>query len=356
MEAANAKAPPVETKPPAIKPPAKMPPKPVAPPARQAPVSRLSMVTRGRVAAPPRITIYGPEGIGKSTTAAHAPSPIWCDADDGTANLDVSRYKFRDDAGGHVPHSYEEINDMVADLTTNDHPYKTLVLDTADRIESLMHKWQLERDSKPGPLNKSGQKYISMESYGFGKGPLIALEEWRAFCLRLDRLRYARGMTIIILAHQQIRLFKNPDGEDFDRYSLRIDPKAGGFLREWCDVTAFAAFEDASGKLDGERAAKGVSTGRRLMRFERTAAYDAKTRIALPAEIEIDPEDPWGPFAEALKEGSEADAPKLREWIAAELSRLADDELTAKVTVYLEGITDDTASLTRCLMNLRNRK
>jgi hypothetical protein len=308
------------------------------------------------MATPPRITIYGPEGFGKSTLAAHAPSPIWCDADDGTANLDVSRYQFRDGLGGHVPQTYEEINEMISDLTVNEHPFKTLVLDTADRIESLMHKWQLERDSKPGPLNKGGSKLISMESYGFGKGPIIALEEWRAFCSRLDRLRYTRGMMIIILAHQQIRLFKNPDGEDFDRYSLRIDPKAGGFLREWCEVTAFGAFEDSAGKLQGERAAKGVSTGRRLLRFERTAAYDAKTRIALPAEVEVNAEDPWGPFAEALREGSEADAPKLRDWIAAELERLADDELTAKVTKYVEEVKDDTASLTRCLMNLRNRK
>lgn len=305
--------------------------------------------------APPRITIYGPEGIGKSTTVASAPSPIWCDADDGTANLDVKRYQFRDGPGGHVPHTYEEINAMIADLTVNDHPYKTLVLDTADRIESMLHRWQLERDSKAGALNKTGEALLSIESYGFGKGPIIALEEWRSLCARLDRLRYARGMMIVLLAHQQIRLFKNPDGEDFDRYSLRIDPKAGGFLREWCDVTAFAAFEDSAGKMKGERAAKGVSTGRRLMRFERTAAYDAKTRIALPAEIEIDSEDPWGPFAAALKAGSEADAPKLIQWITAELERLADDDLTATVAKYVEGAKEDTASLTRCLMKLRNR-
>jgi hypothetical protein len=334
----------------------KVTPKPgIVIPPKQAPVSRLGQVLSGRLAAPPRITIYGAEGIGKSTTAANAPNPIWCDADDGTVNLDVTRYKFRDEEGGHVPHSYEEINAMIADLTANAHPFKTLVLDTIDRIESMLHHWMLERDSKPGPMNKGGDKLISIESYGFGKGPIIALEEWRAFCSRLDRLRYARGMTIIILAHQQIRLFKSPDSDDFDRYSLRIDPKAGGFLREWCDVTAFATFEDTAGKMKGERAAKGVSTGRRLMRFERTAAYDAKTRIALPAEIEIDSQDPWGPFAEALKEGSEADAPKIREWITAELVRLSDDELTATVTKYVDGAGDDTASLTRCLMKLRNR-
>lgn len=323
--------------------------KPIIQPA--APVSRLAAVKRGRLAAPLRFCFYGPEGVGKSTLAAHAPDPIWFDIEDGSGRLDVARYQFRDGDGGHVPQSYPEILAALDDLATNPHNFQTLVFDTLDRLESLMWTWMLARDSKPG------KQLTSVEDYGYGKGYMRAIDEWRALCLRLDRLRSARRMSIIFLGHAQVRLYKAPEGEDYDRYHLRINEKAAGFLKEWTDVTGFCCFEEFATQL-GDSRPKGTSTGRRLLKLERTAAFDAKSRIALPKEVELDPANPWAPFAQAVNDGVNLEPAAIAALIEIETARIGDPELTKKVTAFV-GETlakGDAATLNRSLLKLRDMK
>ena len=46
-------------------------------------MSMLQQIHTGRRPSPPRFVIYGTEGIGKSTTAAQAPKPIFIPTEDG---------------------------------------------------------------------------------------------------------------------------------------------------------------------------------------------------------------------------------------------------------------------------------
>ena len=318
----------------------------------------LDKVKKGKLAAAYRYVIYGPEGIGKSSLAADAEDPIFMDIDDGSAGLDVARYPFREGPGGHVPLSYAEVTFGLEDLANNPHEFKTLVLDTADRLEALMWKHILKRESQPSALNKSGKEFHSIEEFGYGKGYQLAVDEWRELCRRLDLLRTQRGMTIVILAHAQIRTFKNPEGDDYDRYSLRINEKAGGFLREWADTTGFACFEEGGSKLYPDAKAKGYSTGRRLLKLVRTATYDAKTRLALDPEVELDPAHPWAPLAAAVAK-SDAETPvTLADAIAVELKRLNDEILSAKVNAEVaKAVADNNkGALGRYLNALKKRQ
>ncbi len=326
-------------------------PAPVSAPAAANTNSRLAKVVKGRMKMPLRCLFYGTEGVGKSTLAAHAPAPIWLDVDDGTSLLDVARYAFRDEPGGHVPLTYAEITAATDDLLRNDHPYQTLVIDTADRLEALLHRFICQRDSRPGKELKH------LESYGYNKGPDIALDEWRALCARLDRLRSHRRMNVIILGHAQIKNFKNPEGDDYDRYLPRIDVKAGGFLKEWCDVTGFCCFEEGGAKLkEGDRA-KGFSTGRRMVKLARTAAFDAKSRYAVDAEVVLDEANPWAPFAKAIDDAISLDLPALTKSIAAEVERIGDAELAAKVEEHTNKAVKagDSDALHRFLIDLKRR-
>jgi len=314
--------------------------------------SRLAKVQKGRLRMPLRCLFYGTEGVGKSTLAAHAPAPIWLDIEDGSALLDVARYPFRDEPGGHVPGSYEEVVAAIDDLTTNESPYESLVVDTADRLEALIWKHIIARDTAKVKGGLTG-----IEDYGYGKGYQVALDEWRALCARLDRLRMVRRMNVIILGHAQIKGFRNPTDEDFDRFLPRINEKAGGYLKEWAEVVGFCCFEDVTTKARGQDRAKGTSTGRRIVKLARDAAFDAKCRFAVPDEVELAEANPWAPFAKAIDEALSIDLPGLQRLIAAEVERIGDAELAPKVeaAVAAEVKRGNADALHRFLNDLRRR-
>jgi hypothetical protein len=316
------------------------------------PMSRLGLVKSGVIRMPRRIFIYGAEGTGKSTLAANSENPIFIDADGGSSELDVARYQFRDDDEGHVPRTLAEIGSAIGDLTTADHGYRTLVLDTGDAIEKLIWQHILDRESVRG---KDGE-LVSIESLGYGKGYVMAVDEWRALAVRLDRLRSARKMNIVILAHATIKNFKNPAGPDYDRWVPAVNPQAAGFLKGWSDIVGMLCHEETTVEKKGSKA-KGISTGVHVLKLAHSAAFDAKGRGNLPAEIEIPVESPWSPLAAAIDAGYEDDGKKLAAQIDEEAARIGDQALTAKVTTAVKMALEknDTGTLKNYLNNLKAR-
>lgn len=312
-------------------------------------MSKLAQVKKTRIKEAPRILVFGGEGVGKSTLAAHAPDPIWLDIEGGSGRLDVVRYPFHDGPNGHVPQTYADVLAALDDLLTGTHSFQTVVIDTLDRLESLLWKDLLAKDTKYKPK--------SIEEYGggYGKGYVAALDEWRAFALKMDRLRHERGMTVLLLAHSHIKAFKGPMTDSYDRYTMRMNEKAAGFLKEWCDVVGFACHEDSVSTMFTDEKLRGVSTGRRLLKFKREAAHDAKTRYALPDQIEMVLGNPWEPLAKALSDAQDMTADQLRAAIQAECVRVGDDILTAKATGLVDAANGDVATLQRILEKMRSK-
>jgi hypothetical protein len=308
--------------------------------------SRLVTVSKSILKDPLRIIVCGPEGIGKSSLAADAEQPVFFDVEDGTGRIGVIRYPFHEGVGGHKPQKYSDVLKAIEDLHANEHDAKTLVIDTADRLEPLLWQHCCERDG-----------YANIEAYGYGRGYVATKEEWRLLCYELDELRIKRGMTIVLVCHVSIATFRNPLGDDFDRYQLRLHKHAVEYLKGWADIVGFFAFEESSSKLsDTDARAKGYSTGRRLLHTERAASYDAKTRIPLPSEIEIPEANPWAPLAAAISEGRDLDAAKLGELIRLEMAKIEDPALRKKIQASVKKAGDDSVVLNHYLNKLRANK
>ena len=84
----------------------------------------LETIQTGRENKPPRIMVYGQEGVGKSTFGASAPGAIFIQTEDGLGEIDCRKFPLARNFG-----------DVVAALTAlrdEDHNFRTVVIDSLD--------------------------------------------------------------------------------------------------------------------------------------------------------------------------------------------------------------------------------
>jgi hypothetical protein len=294
---------------------------------------QLGAIRTGLRPAPDRILLVGTEGIGKSTFAAAAPSPIFLAAEDGVRHLNVASFP--------EPQTFGEVLDALRALAGEEHSFRTVVIDTVDWIEPLIWADVCTRNGWP-----------NIEHPGYGKGYAVALEDWRKLLLALDHLRNAKQMEIILLAHAAVRAFSNPAGLDYSRYECKLAKAAAALVREWCDANLFAVHEEFVSEAKGLARAKGISTGRRVLKTERTAAWDAKNRHGLPAELPLD----YAAYAEARAAGQPASPEALTAEIQALVEQLAPPEKArAEIGVRLAAAAGDATKLAQLANVLRER-
>lgn len=335
------------------------PPTPAPRPAAAAPppkilASRLGQIKKERLKLGLRFLVYGPPGVGKSTLAADAES-LFLDIEGGSGEVEAARYPFNPGARDeYKPRDYDQLNAGVDDLI--DHPshgFNSVALDGTGALEALIHK-HLCTSNKVSTIEKVGG--------GFGKGYRASVEELRRFLAKLDILR-GQGVQIILLGHSTVTTFKNPEGEDYDRYLPQAHKEFAGQLVEWCDVVGFLHFEGGAKKIEGDESrdkrARGWTSNRRLIQLARSAAWDAKNRLSMPDEIELDITHPWRPFALATMGARNADSRTLTEAAIAELDRIGADEFTTPAGVQtsrqavLDMIkTSDVTTLSRIVAGL----
>lgn len=172
--------------------------------------------------------------------------------------------------------TWQEVLGVMREVAQGDTPYQTLVFDTVDHMELMIYDHLCK---------EAGVKSIEDYGGGYGKGYTAALDQWRFFILGLEKLR-SQGFNVLLLAHGHVKTFRNPTGEDYDRWQLKMNAKAASFLREKMDAVGFAHFEDFT-KEDSKKQTKAGTTGDRIISFDHDPAYESKRGINLPDEIEL---------------------------------------------------------------------
>jgi len=293
---------------------------------------KLSAVTSGVARGPDRILMYGVGGCGKTTFFAEAPRPIFLDTQEGTTRLDVGRFP--------QPRTWEDVHDAVDELLSTQHQYQSFIIDLLDDVEQMLFASLCKRD---------GVASIGEYGGGYNKGFDAALAEWRVLVAKLERLQSERGMLIGMVAHCTTKTIKNPEGEDYDRYTLLLAEKSHGFLRGWCDTVLLARHEVVL-RTDRKKRTRGISTGARVIHTVETAAYVAKNRDNLPDTLPLD----WTEFRAAIAVGAPASPEAVRAEIA-ELAQQVDEATRAKVQEHVAASGEDAPRLARILNKLRER-
>jgi len=226
-------------------------------------MSLLEQVHSGRRHRPPRLLIYGTEGIGKSTLAAQASKPIFIPTEDGLDQIECDSFP--------LAQSFDDVLSYLTALASEDHQYQTVVIDSADWLERLIFDQVCKQ---------YGAKSIEKVDGGYGKGYVHALTQWRQVIDALRYLREQKGMIVVLLAHAKIEKFADPESTAFDRFSPRLNKNATALLCEWCDAILLATRERGAAK--GEK-----SGGERILRCVGSPACVAKNRYGLPETLPL---------------------------------------------------------------------
>jgi len=235
-------------------------------------------ITKTKPKAPPCILLYGQPGVGKTTLAASLPDAVFLPVEDGTGSLEVDALP--------TPRTWDEIMTAIRSLATEPHPYRVLVIDTIDAAEALLFR-DITRGARVDSIEEVGG--------GYGKGYTAAVEAWHAMCNAIADLNARRGMVTVLLGHSTVATYKNPEGPDYDRYTLKMHAKSAAVIVGFASVVLFAGYQDTVqlNKADARRAdaamkrGKIQTSGERILRTKRTGACDAKTRYTMPDEIPL---------------------------------------------------------------------
>ena len=206
-----------------------------------------------------------------------------------------------------LPLGHEPLQNIRRQVGQPDHPADEPVRDLlrGGNVLEGRHGAGLELPS-PAPRPGDGAKdtckdnnWSSIEEPGYGKGYIAALGLWRQYLDGLNALRDERGMTVIQIAHTDIKRFDSPEHEPYDRYVIKLHARASALLQEHSDAVLFANYRISTVKSDvgfNKKVTRALGSGERVLYTAERPAFLAKNRYGLPDMLPLD----WQAFAAAM--------------------------------------------------------
>lgn len=241
----------------------------------------LSSLKKGREIKPPLILQYGVHGIGKSTWASEAPAPVFIQTEEGLNTLDVVKFP--------LAKGVDDVYGAIGALAKEDHQFKTVVIDTIDWFERLVHMEVRKRH---------GESIFT----DYGKGYKFAIPYFDTLLDGLTHLRDNKGMSVIILGHAKVTQFNAPDSPAYDRYAPDLHEAVATAVEEWADAVLFANYKVFVTKEDvgfGKQEGKATGKGDRVIYTQERPPHRAKNRYNLPFELPMN----YAAFVRSMGEG-----------------------------------------------------
>ena len=232
----------------------------------------LSSLRRVKAIYPPIMVAYGVHGVGKTTFGIEWPDPVFVQCEEGTPGGPsepslISTNKVT---------TFSGILDLIGELLTDPHEFKTFVVDSLDAMEPWVWKHVCEEN-----------KWDSVESPGYGKGYLFVDDAWRDFlngCRALTR----SGIAVVLIAHSLDVKFNDPILGEYGKYIIKIHKRASALVQESADIVGFFNYR-ASIKTEDKgfkKINRAVGGGDRQIHFEERSTFLAKNRYQMPETIE----------------------------------------------------------------------
>lgn len=277
-------------------------------------------IIKGRNKAPFNVLLHGEPGVGKSFWASQLPKPLFLGAES-QDELNADKLpKIAD---------WKDVYGQLDWVLNNSHDYETLVIDTIDSLETLLHKHILETDpKKPTAMSRSHG--------GFGAGFNMALNMMAVLRDKLDLIRQQKKMNIAIICHTVAKKVSDPSAlAEYDEHKLALHDKVESLFVDWCSAVLFMRFQIQ--KQDEEKFAYG--SGEKVIMCEKRAGHLSKNRYQLPPEIPVVFDQPAKSFLDGLAKFYKGEGRKpedVKQNILGLLENVTDQELIKKVMETIE--------------------
>lgn len=218
---------------------------------------------------PPRVLIYGRQGLGKTTLASEFVRPVFIQTEEGTpAGVELQSF-------GHLT-TYDQVIEAFIALVKGDHDHKTLVIDSIDKLEPLIWAKLCQRNN-----------WATIETPGFGKGYVLADELWQEILRACAALR-KKGMTIVLIGHSEVDRFDDPQTASYSTYHIRLHKRARALIEDEMDAILFLS-QDATVKIEevgfNQKRARGEGGTTTWIYTAGRPAFTAKNRYKMPERI-----------------------------------------------------------------------
>lgn len=243
----------------------------------------LEQATTAKTPRGARIILYGQEKIGKSTFASEFPNHIFLNLENGLSQVDKAKA---------LPYTdqYEVVKAQLRELATEDHPYKTLIIDSGDALENII--------SKDIALAQRDPKIQCVADIPFGRGYPNLIAETGRLIEMLEYISEKKQMNIIIIAHESKAKIQTSAGGEYMKsiptFYWKSDTGRGtlDLWKNWADIILFSEFKIVATQIDSgfdKSKVKAIGTGERVLRTNSdNPNYLAGSRMKLPNEMRMD--------------------------------------------------------------------
>lgn len=259
-------------------------------------------LTVGFLESPMAMVLHGVPGSGKTGFAGHAPDPLFIRSKEDTGPEDLMMGRQIPKSKVETVENWKELLEICWDIALSESSkYKTIILDDVTSFEQYAQRAYCEKYYK-GDWDHPKQGFNAYQ-----QGPKATARNYIPELLQVLNKSRENGVSSILITHSVVKTFKNPEGEDYDRWQPSLDKETWEQIKRWAQYIFFINFYVPTEKQGMRNKPRDTDMAMRFLYTAWRPAFEAKSRFPLPDSIDLGDaaKEGWDNFQKELRDSFE---------------------------------------------------